>query len=197
VKSVPEGTELDIAGPDREVEGAPWRNVRDPSDGASGWILGELLVEAPAAAPPAASPSAGGPPEVPGQRLTDADRAYLTALQPEVDALGKAITRASDQMTAAGAGPSIWDDPAWRSSTDAAVGSLRETARKIRAARPGPNTAPVHEHAVKAADRADEAAQLLAASAETRDSRSFGPARTALLRLLSEVNAMNGELLKL
>jgi hypothetical protein len=47
VKTVREGAELDIAGPDREVEGAPWRNVRDPSDGASGWILGELLVAKP------------------------------------------------------------------------------------------------------------------------------------------------------
>ena len=40
---MPEATVLEVVGTDREAEGRIWRNVRDPADGASGWIAAELL----------------------------------------------------------------------------------------------------------------------------------------------------------
>ncbi len=49
--SLPDGTVLDLAGPNRAVDGRTWRNVR-LSDGRTGWIAGELLVSVPPAGPP-------------------------------------------------------------------------------------------------------------------------------------------------
>jgi hypothetical protein len=42
LKAVPEGAQLDVIGPDVEVEGRVWRNVRDAS-GTSGWAIGLYL----------------------------------------------------------------------------------------------------------------------------------------------------------
>jgi hypothetical protein len=42
VKVLPDGSVLDVVGPDQQAEGRAWRNVRDP-DGASGWVAAELL----------------------------------------------------------------------------------------------------------------------------------------------------------
>jgi poly-gamma-glutamate capsule biosynthesis protein CapA/YwtB (metallophosphatase superfamily) len=46
VKAVPEGADLEVLGADREAAGRTWRNVRDPADGASGWIAADLLAPA-------------------------------------------------------------------------------------------------------------------------------------------------------
>ena len=46
VKAVAEGAELVVAGPDRDAADRPWRPVRDPADGASGWVAAELLAPA-------------------------------------------------------------------------------------------------------------------------------------------------------
>jgi hypothetical protein len=219
VKIVREGGELEALGPEREAGGRRWRNVRDPSDGATGWVVADLLIPLPASSPagaaaavstplqvpPAASPVPGPPtggaaaaaPPSQAPRIVDADREYLAALRPHVDALGQAITAVSRQTESSSARPAPIDDPNWRSATDAAVDSLVEAARRIRATAPGPNTRVVHEHAVRAADRADEAARLVNGAVEARDGRGFAPARTALLRILSEINAMNGALLQL
>ena len=43
VRSIPDGTVLDVIGPDRQAEGRSWRNVRDATEGASGWIAAEFL----------------------------------------------------------------------------------------------------------------------------------------------------------
>ena len=43
VKTLPDGAELEVVGADREVDGRTWRNVRDPSDGVSGWASAEFL----------------------------------------------------------------------------------------------------------------------------------------------------------
>ena len=43
VKTLPDGAELEVIGADREVDGRTWRNVRDPSDGASGWAAADFL----------------------------------------------------------------------------------------------------------------------------------------------------------
>jgi hypothetical protein len=43
VKTLPDGDELEVIGEDRQVDGRTWRNVRDPSDGVSGWAAAEFL----------------------------------------------------------------------------------------------------------------------------------------------------------
>lgn len=59
VTQVPEGTMLDVIGPNRDAEGRTWRNVRTGSQ--SGWIASNFL-EAVAAPPP---PAAASPTPVP------------------------------------------------------------------------------------------------------------------------------------
>ena len=44
LKGLADGTELEVIGPDGDVEGRTWRNVRDPTDGAEGWVAAEFLV---------------------------------------------------------------------------------------------------------------------------------------------------------
>ncbi len=43
VRSIPDGTSLEVIGADQQGEGRTWRNVREPTDGASGWIVAEFL----------------------------------------------------------------------------------------------------------------------------------------------------------
>ena len=43
VRSIPDGTVLDVIGADQQGEGRTWRNVRDPTEGASGWIASDFL----------------------------------------------------------------------------------------------------------------------------------------------------------
>ena len=43
VRSIPDGTVVEIIGADQQAEGRTWRNVRDPAEGASGWIAAEFL----------------------------------------------------------------------------------------------------------------------------------------------------------
>jgi hypothetical protein len=42
IKTVPEGTVLRVVGPDQQMDGKAWRNVRDDT-GSTGWIAAELL----------------------------------------------------------------------------------------------------------------------------------------------------------
>ena len=58
LRALRDGTELTIVGPDREVDGRAWRNVRDAS-GTTGWVIGEALEVMPATAQAAGPP--GGP----------------------------------------------------------------------------------------------------------------------------------------
>lgn len=46
VKTVPDGTVLQIVGADQAMDGVPWRNVRDEG-GTQGWMAAELLEPAP------------------------------------------------------------------------------------------------------------------------------------------------------
>lgn len=60
VRTVREGTELELIGDEREGGGRRWRNVREPASSTSGWIVSELLeplAVSPAQAAPAASPA--------------------------------------------------------------------------------------------------------------------------------------------
>jgi Bacterial SH3 domain len=212
VRGVPEGTELEVAGPDQEAEGRRWRNVRDPADGASGWIVADFLVALPpptpapaqaaapgptSPAPAQASPAAAGAPAGAVRRIDEADNAYIESLRPHVTAFGTAMTAATQQMETVGGRPAALEDPAWRTETQAAARSLADSANGIRATRPGPNTGRVHDHALKAADRMEEAARLLGQAVDAKDARAFAPVRTALLRALSEINAMSGAALEL
>lgn len=235
VRSLRDGTELDVIGPDRDADGRRWRNVRDRTDNStSGWVVAEFLetvpvepppapapaakpTSAPAVAPPAvaspappaapagapspaASPGAvapGGGQAGPTQRIGDADRAYLSALQPQVDAIGNAIAAANEQIERAGGRPDILNDPAWRRDTEAVAQSLSDAAAKIRAATPGPNTGEVQRHALNAADRANAAAAALTSTLQSGDARNLTAVRTELVRVLAEINNMNLSLLNL
>jgi hypothetical protein len=235
VRTIREGSELEVIGDEREAGGRRWRNVRDPASGASGWIVSDLLAliaqPAPAAQPgpaagaspaaepkpagaaspapapkpagepkPTSSPSAAGGQEIaaqPSQRVGDADRAYLTVLQAQVDTLGKGITAANEQIERAGGRPDTVNDPAWQKDTRAVADSLKDAAAQIRAASPGPATGEVHRFARNAADRADEAAGGLTASIDNKDARALNGVRTTLVRLLAEINNMNLTLLNL
>ncbi|MCC6174858.1 MAG: SH3 domain-containing protein [Chloroflexi bacterium] len=234
VRTLRDGTELEVAGPDRDADGRHWRNVRVPSDGVSGWIVSEFVATVPGGPPavaaspaasgaspaaagtpaassvtaapaPPASPAAGTPgtaasvsgPARPAQTIGDADRAYLGELQPQVDALGKAITAANEQIERAGGRPDTLSDDDWRTATQAAAASLTQAAARIRAAKPGPATGEVGKYAVQAANYADEAATALKVALESRDPRHLNTVRTSLVRVLAEINNMNLTLLQL
>jgi len=244
VRTVPEGTELVVIGPDKDAGGRHWRNVRDAGSGASGWIVGDFL-SAVASAPlpaqasptpapasvfpgvaPAASPVASGPAPVvtppaapgpagapavavppasspgtglagPATRIGDADRAYLSSLQPQVDAIGKSITATDEQVKRAGGKPDIASDPTWRQDTQAVAQSLSDAAAKIRALTPGPNTSEVQKYAMSAADHASSAANGLSSTLDTKDTRTLTAVQTDLVRVLADLNNMNLSLLNL
>jgi hypothetical protein len=238
VRTITEGTELEVIGDEREVGGRTWRNVRDPASGSSGWIVSELLeVSAapaqaapaepaspaavakpgasgspPPAAKPAGEPKPGGEPKPSGspsasggqgiaaqplQRIGDDDRAYLSTLQPQIDALGKGIAAANEQIERTGGRPDTVNDPGWQKDTRAVADSLKDAAAQIRAANPGPSTGEVHRFARNAADRADEAANGLTSTIDNKDARALNGVRTTLVRLLAEINNMNLTLLNL
>lgn len=249
VRSVREGTTLDLIGPDVEAGGRRWRNVRNPADGATGWIVADLLAAAPGGSAPAASqpPSAGqgsaarqgsagqgsataasvrapasppvpaaasasaatraaaggsatgasGAPTAGGPRIDDADRAYLSAIKPHLEALDGAITSANAQVSAVELRPGALEDPAWREATEALAQRFVGAGAGLRGARVGPNTGDVREPATRAADRADEIARILTAAVANRDARAVGSVRPALVRLLSEIANMNRSFLEL
>jgi hypothetical protein len=58
LKLIPDGTELEIVGDDQEVDGITWRNVKDPEDGATGWVAAEFVEAADDASPPDPTDSA-------------------------------------------------------------------------------------------------------------------------------------------
>jgi SH3-like domain-containing protein len=55
LKTLPDGSNLDVVGPDREVDGQVWRQVRD-SSGVTGWIIRGAV--APAGSVPTPAPAA-------------------------------------------------------------------------------------------------------------------------------------------
>lgn len=59
VKTLVEGTVVEVIGTDREVEGRTWRNVRD-AQGDSGWIISTFLVPEGTAPPPVAAVPGSG-----------------------------------------------------------------------------------------------------------------------------------------
>ena len=75
LKTLAEGANLEVLGPEREVDGQVWRQVRD-SAGVTGWIVrgavvppGTLPTPAPPSARPAGSPApSGGQPAAPTQQ---------------------------------------------------------------------------------------------------------------------------------
>jgi SH3-like domain-containing protein len=76
LKTLPEGSSLDVVGPDKEVDGQVWRQVRD-SSGVTGWIIrgavapaGSVPTPAAGAAPRATSAPAAGPTSAPAAKPT-------------------------------------------------------------------------------------------------------------------------------
>jgi hypothetical protein len=51
---LPEGTTLDIVGPDKQAEGLTWKNVRAPGDGR-GWVASDYVVAVAGSSPSASS----------------------------------------------------------------------------------------------------------------------------------------------
>jgi hypothetical protein len=43
LKGLSDGVELEVLGEDVEADGRTWRHVRDPADGAEGWVAAEFL----------------------------------------------------------------------------------------------------------------------------------------------------------
>jgi SH3-like domain-containing protein len=88
VRNAADGSELKVIGADRVAEGRAWRNVRDPSDGASGWVAAELLAaltDAPAGAAiaPTSSPAEAIPPTaVPAAKASEPTAAIGSGAQP-------------------------------------------------------------------------------------------------------------------
>ena len=46
VKGLLDGNQLEIVGEDRQADGRVWRNVKDPADGAVGWVAADFLTSA-------------------------------------------------------------------------------------------------------------------------------------------------------
>jgi hypothetical protein len=55
LKAWPDGTAMVVVGPDQSVDGAAWKNVRDP-DGTVGWVAAAYLTAATGTAAAAAGP---------------------------------------------------------------------------------------------------------------------------------------------
>jgi SH3-like domain-containing protein len=75
IRVLPEGTVVEIVGPDRPAEGRVWRNVRD-ADGETGWITNNFLVAEGTVPPPSSSASQSPPTTVvPAAASTSAPQA--------------------------------------------------------------------------------------------------------------------------
>jgi hypothetical protein len=186
----PEAAPKPEAGPATPAPAASSPAAVAPAPSAPGQASGPDV-----AVPPAASPGTGlaGP----AVRVNDADRAYLSSLQPLVDALGKSITAANEQIQRAGGKPDIASDPTWRQDTQAVAQTLMDAAAKIRALTPGPNTAEVQKYAANAADHASAAASGLTTTLDSKDTHSLTGVQTDLVRVLADINNMNLSLLNL
>jgi SH3-like domain-containing protein len=96
LKTLAEGTTIDVLGPEREVDGRVWRQVRDPA-GVTGWIVGGALAapgtvptplppgSRPTASPapkPAAPPAPAGPTSTPARAPTSTPSGAPSIIQP-------------------------------------------------------------------------------------------------------------------
>ena len=60
LKGLFDGTELELIGPDRSVDGMTWRHVRDPSDRTEGWLVADFVA-------PVTASSVPSPPSTPSR----------------------------------------------------------------------------------------------------------------------------------
>lgn len=88
VTQVQEGTELELAGQDRQADGRTWRNVK-VSGGRAGWIASKFLENVGSPAPPAAPSPAASP------------AAEATATQPTAASAGPGATPTATRPAAA------------------------------------------------------------------------------------------------
>ena len=76
IKTIREGTVLEVVGPDQTVDGTVWRNVRD-TQGESGWIAASFLA-AEGSVPPVGS----APNTIPGSDQPSSSATIVTAATP-------------------------------------------------------------------------------------------------------------------
>ncbi len=57
LKGLFDGTELELIGPDRSVDGMTWRHVRDPADRTEGWVVADFVAPVTASSAPSPPPT--------------------------------------------------------------------------------------------------------------------------------------------
>lgn len=102
LKTLPDGTAVEVVGPDREVEGRVWRNVRDGL-GESGWIIGSLLVPEGTAPPAVAA--------VPGSSSSTAPAASTPAAPRPTSATTTGAASRGQVGQTGGQGANIRSEP--------------------------------------------------------------------------------------
>ena len=99
LKTVAEGTNLEVLGPEREVDGQIWRQVRD-SSGVTGWIIRGAV--APPGTIPTPVPPAAGPTRAPGTAqpsTTQPGATQAPAAKPTTGTTGAPPTAAPTRPT--------------------------------------------------------------------------------------------------
>jgi hypothetical protein len=114
VKVLRDGNQVDIVGENKEADGRTWRNVKDPGDGATGWVAAEFV------AAQAAEPSG------------DSVQAYLDWLQPKIEQAGQASIAMSGQFRDFSAKPALLLDQEWRLKTGVGLGLLKNAGEQMR-----------------------------------------------------------------
>ena len=108
VKGLLDGNQLEIVGADRQADGRAWRNVKDPADGAVGWVAADFLATVttvpPISAPPAASPPVVMKPSAPAPTAVPVAPAAKPAapVAPAPTAVPKAAAPAAPAAKPAG-----------------------------------------------------------------------------------------------
>lgn len=134
VKLLRDGHQLEIAGENRDAGGRTWRNVRDPGDGAIGWIAAEF-VGAPGAAVAAAAPTtAPAPTAKPASKpgTSPEVQAYMAWLAPKMQLVGQSATTMSEQLGQFSRTPSIFLDQDWQRKTGVALGLMKGAAQLMK-----------------------------------------------------------------
>ena len=115
LKTLPDGSNLEVVGPDKEVDGQIWRQVRD-SSGVTGWIIrgavapaGSVPTPAPAPARPTSAPASGATaaPAAPAAKPTSGSGAPSAPAPPAATSAPAAPKPTTGPTTAPGNLPII------------------------------------------------------------------------------------------
>ncbi|MCC6176967.1 MAG: SH3 domain-containing protein [Chloroflexi bacterium] len=111
LKTLAEGSPVDVLGPEREVEGRVWRQVRD-SQGVTGWIVGGAVVASgtvPTPLPPGSRPTATAGSGTPSS--TTAPQPSGTQAAPATQAPGPTTAPGSSAPSGPTAAPAATNTP--------------------------------------------------------------------------------------